>query len=462
MNYFNNIFEKVFVINLNIHEIKRELIKLKFKDANINFEFFEAVNGYEEPYLSEFKEYYKKPLRRKGAHKLEAINKVKAIKSPGAYGYLKTWEKILYLSIEKKYKNICVFDDDVLLDNDFNLKFNNFIDEEKNKWAVINLGSTQHEWNNVKFLKKKKYYYTPENTDGSFAVGIKSNIFSELLNEVKKFNCSFDSGALRYIFAKYHTFCYTLYPAIAIADVYKSSISKGRDLITLSKSLKWNLENINYQNYLNILISVILPVYNNESTIADCIDNILNQTYKCIEIIIIDNNSDDKTSDILKLYNTYKYNIKVFKNDKYENVSYCNNLGLDKSKGDFVIFYNTNITSNQERFKIQIDNILKKGLLLCGCHNFNSFKDLKIEKYNLESILYNMALFKDYRFNNSSNLNDIKYLDFLQKILEFGKEINSLDEFLKKICLKKIYYNIDYPLYISNNISYSINSIKDI
>lgn len=462
MNYFNNIFEKVFVINLNIHEIKRELIKLKFNEANINFEFFEAINGYEEPYLSEFKEYYKKPLRRKGAHKLEVINKVKAIKSPGAYGYLKTWEKILYLSIEKKYKNICVFDDDVLLDKDFNLKFNNFINEIKNKWAVINLGSTQHEWNNVKFLKKKKYYYTPENTDGSFAVGLKSNILPELLNEVQKFNCSFDSGALRYIFAKYHTFCYTLYPAIAIADVYKSSISKGRDLITLSKRLKWNLDNINYKNYLNVLISVILPVYNNESNIADCLDNILHQSYKCIEIIIIDNNSNDKTSDILSLYNNYSYNIKVFRNDKYENINYCRNLGLDKSKGDFVFFYKINMISNEERFKMQIDNILKKGLLICSCDNYNNFKSLKIDKYNFDSFLFNMALFKNYRFCNKSDFNDIKYLDFLKNILNLDKSISSFDDMLKSIGLKKIFYNVDFPLYILNNISNFNNSIKDI
>ena len=459
MYYFNNIFQKVFVINLEIDEIKRELIKLKFKEANIDFEFFEAVNGYEEPYLSEFKEYYKKPFRRKGAHKLEISKKMKAIKSPGAYGYLKTWEKILCLSIENNYKNICVFDDDVLIDKNFNLKFDNFINEIKNKWAIINLGSTQHEWNNVKVLKKKNYYFTPENTDGSFAVAIKRNIFKELLNEVRKYNCSFDSGALRYIFEKYNGFCYTLYPAIVIADVYKSSIREGRNLLTLSKNLRWNLDNISYKKYLNILISVILPVQNNEDVIADCLDNLLNQTYKCIEIIIIDNNSDDNTLKIIDSYINNNYNIKVIKNNKIENLNYCKNIGLDNSNGDFVIFYNTNIISNSNRFEIQLDNILKKGLLICSCNCYYNSNNLKIEKYCLDSLILNKFLFNKYRFSADNEYECLDYLSLLKKMLQIDI-VGSLEDMHKNNTLNNIYDNIDFSLYINKHTNNNI--LKDI
>ena len=459
MYYFNNIFQKVFVINLKVDKIKRELIKFKFKDANINFEFFDAVNGYEEPHLSEFKEYYKKPIRRKGAHKLEISKKMKVIKSPGAYGYLKTWEKILSLSIEKNYKNICVFDDDVLLDKNFNAKFNTFINEIKSKWAVINLGSTQHEWNNVKFLRKKNYYLTPENTDGSFAVCIKRNIFSELLKEVRKFNCSFDSGPLRYMYQKYNGFCYTIYPAIVIADVYKSSIREGRNLLTLSKNLKWNLENINYKIYLNILISVILPVHNNEDIIADCLDNLLNQTYKCIEIIIIDNNSDDNSINIIDSYVNNNYNVKVIKNNNNENLNNCKNIGLDNSNGDFVVFYNINIISNDNRFEIQLDNILKKGLLFCSCNCYNNFNNLKLEKYCLDSLIFNKFLFNKYRFSIDVKYDNLKYLDLLKKMLQIDI-IGTLEDLHKNNSLSNIYDNIDFSLYINKNINNSI--LKDI
>ena len=52
----------------------------------------------------------------------------------------------------------------------------------------------------------------------------------------------------------------------------------------------------------NIKISIIVPVYNGEKYIQECIDSLLKQTYNKIEIIIIDDGSTESTNSILKKY----------------------------------------------------------------------------------------------------------------------------------------------------------------
>ena len=58
--------------------------------------------------------------------------------------------------------------------------------------------------------------------------------------------------------------------------------------------------------------SVIIPVYNGEKTLKQCLDSVLNQTYKNYEVIVVDNNSTDKTKEIIKDFQ--KKNEKVRKN----------------------------------------------------------------------------------------------------------------------------------------------------
>ncbi|MBT8582090.1 glycosyltransferase family 2 protein [Polynucleobacter paneuropaeus] len=68
-------------------------------------------------------------------------------------------------------------------------------------------------------------------------------------------------------------------------------------------------------NYLTPLVSVLIPTFNSEKYIEQCVESVLNQTYRNIEIIINDNNSDDKTSKIIKSYllNSNKIHFEVNK-----------------------------------------------------------------------------------------------------------------------------------------------------
>ena len=87
------------------------------------------------------------------------------------------------------------------------------------------------------------------------------------------------------------------------------------------------------------LVSVIVPVHNGERTIKRCVDSILNQNYRDIEIILVDDNSTDLTYDILQDLKNKHANIVCIKlTGGSKGVSYARNIGLRAAKGKYIGF----------------------------------------------------------------------------------------------------------------------------
>lgn len=86
-----------------------------------------------------------------------------------------------------------------------------------------------------------------------------------------------------------------------------------------------------------MLVSVIIPCYNVESFISECVDSVINQTYKEIEIICIDNNSKDGTWQVLQTLKTKHPHLLVEKQLK-PGANAARNKGLELSKGEWIQF----------------------------------------------------------------------------------------------------------------------------
>lgn len=84
------------------------------------------------------------------------------------------------------------------------------------------------------------------------------------------------------------------------------------------------------------MISVIVPVYNSERYLHRCINSILSQSYKNIEIIIVDDGSTDKSSIICDDYAKQDGRIKVFHQEN-QGVAAARQHGLELSSGDYII-----------------------------------------------------------------------------------------------------------------------------
>lgn len=85
------------------------------------------------------------------------------------------------------------------------------------------------------------------------------------------------------------------------------------------------------------LVSIVVPVYNVERYLERCIESIINQTYRNLEIILVDDGSTDSSSEICDLYKSKDERIIVF-HKKNEGLSSARNLGLRNATGDYISF----------------------------------------------------------------------------------------------------------------------------
>ena len=85
-------------------------------------------------------------------------------------------------------------------------------------------------------------------------------------------------------------------------------------------------------------ISIILPIYNCERFIGECLDSIKKQTINNFEVIIIDDCSTDSSSVILQKYANEDSRFIYFRNEKNMQISACRNLGIKRSTGNYIFF----------------------------------------------------------------------------------------------------------------------------
>lgn len=106
------------------------------------------------------------------------------------------------------------------------------------------------------------------------------------------------------------------------------------------------------------MISVIIPTYNRANTICRAIDSVLNQTYRDIEIIVIDDFSTDNTEFVLSDYiNTKK--IKYYKLLENKGACFARNYGVKLSKGDYIAFQDSDDWWLPNKLEIQLNYITK-------------------------------------------------------------------------------------------------------
>jgi len=87
----------------------------------------------------------------------------------------------------------------------------------------------------------------------------------------------------------------------------------------------------------NILISIVIPIYKTEAYLHECIDSVLSQSYKNVEIILVDDGSPDRCPQICDEYAARFNSIQVI-HKKNGGLSDARNFGLRKATGDYIIF----------------------------------------------------------------------------------------------------------------------------
>jgi glycosyltransferase involved in cell wall biosynthesis len=102
------------------------------------------------------------------------------------------------------------------------------------------------------------------------------------------------------------------------------------------------------------LVSAVIPTYNEENVIADCIQTLLSQSYQKLEIIIVDDGSKDKTRGIVKQFPVVK-----LIPGKHKGPGFSRNLGAKHAKGEILIFVDADMTFDKDYIKYLVKPILK-------------------------------------------------------------------------------------------------------
>jgi len=119
------------------------------------------------------------------------------------------------------------------------------------------------------------------------------------------------------------------------------------------------------------LVSICIPCYNCEKYIKDTLISAINQTYKNIEIVIVDNNSTDNSWEIIKKFKEKyisKVKIKTYKNNKNIGMTPNWNRCIKLAKGDYISFFHA-------------DDIYNKNLIKQSVDLINRFKKVKLIVY---------------------------------------------------------------------------------
>ena len=90
-------------------------------------------------------------------------------------------------------------------------------------------------------------------------------------------------------------------------------------------------------NKNNILISIIIPIYNADKYLAKCINSVISQTYTSWELLLINDGSTDKSLEICNSFALKDSRISII-NKSNSGVADTRNKGLDQAKGDYIIF----------------------------------------------------------------------------------------------------------------------------
>ncbi len=94
----------------------------------------------------------------------------------------------------------------------------------------------------------------------------------------------------------------------------------------------------NAENETDILVSVIIPTYNVEKYLDDCLNSLINQSLKDIEIILVDDCSTDSTTDIISYYENKDNRIKSYLSKDKLGCGGCRNVGLKLARGKYIQF----------------------------------------------------------------------------------------------------------------------------
>ncbi|WP_270504404.1 glycosyltransferase family 2 protein [Eubacterium limosum] len=125
-------------------------------------------------------------------------------------------------------------------------------------------------------------------------------------------------------------------------------------------------------------ISVIIPVFNVEKFLKKCVDSVVNQTYRNLEIILVDDGSTDNSSKLCDKFKKKDSRIVVI-HKKNGGLSDARNIGISKASGKYISFVDSDDFVNLDMYEILHNELVNNGADIAVCGFFECYKNKRIE-----------------------------------------------------------------------------------
>lgn len=227
----------------------------------------------------------------------------------------------------------------------------------------------------------------------------------------------------------------------------------------------------------NIKISVIVPIYNCEKSLERCLKSLINQTYSNIEVILINDCSNDSSLNLCKKFKNIDSRIILINNEENRGVSYSRNVGIENCTGQYITFIDSDDYLELNTYENCVKILSSMQIDILKFSYVKEFGRIKIIK-SFKSKTKNLILKNNYKkdvFNNiftsedfTSVWNFIIKKDILeQNQLKFDTNILFAEDFLFNIevlkCSNNIYFmdNVFYHYVVnSTNATQRFNSLN--
>lgn len=129
---------------------------------------------------------------------------------------------------------------------------------------------------------------------------------------------------------------------------------------------------------MDIKVSILIPVYNTERFISKCIQTVIGQTYKNLEVVILDDATPDNSMTIIdsliKNYNNH-ITLKIIHNEKNEGIAYSRNKLMDNATGDYILFVDSDDFLELNAIELLVNIARKTDADIVRCSYFENKKN---------------------------------------------------------------------------------------
>ena len=159
------------------------------------------------------------------------------------------------------------------------------------------------------------------------------------------------------------------------------------------------------------LISVVVPIYNTEKYLVECVEHILKQTYQNIEIILVDDGSTDNSGEICDTFMMQDERVRVFHQEN-QGAAQAKNVGLREARGQYITIVDSDDIVKENMIETLYQQVKEKNadIVIGNYYNYDESdgnfyfyvtgQDFCVEELSIQEIMNRQA--GDWKFNSSA------------------------------------------------------------